>query len=83
MVEWLNTKAYDRLDKEEVIAELENLLRNCKNEDEFREQCRHRFGGPMIMLDWEESIRSVLICRNGKDEAIRATVSSSSSSLVK
>ena len=75
MVEWLSTKHYERLTETEVKAELENLLRNCKDESEFKQECRHRFGGPMINLHWEESIRSASICRWGKSESIYASVS--------
>ena len=75
MVEWLTTKSCERLTETEVKAELENLLRNCKDESEFRKECRHRFGGPMINLDWGKGIRCAAICRPGKSESIYASVS--------
>ena len=75
MVKWLSTKCYERLTEKEVKVELENLLRNCEDESKFRKECRHRFGGPMINLNWEKSIRSVTICRQDKSESICASVS--------
>jgi len=75
MAKWLTTKSYERLTEAEIKAELENLLRNCEDENEFRQECRHRFGGPMISLNWKKSIRSAAICRQGKNESIYASVS--------
>lgn len=75
MAKWLSTKHYERLTESEVKAELENFLRNCENESEFKKECRHRFGGPMINLNWEKGIRSAAICRHGKNESIYASVS--------
>ncbi len=74
MVEWLTTKSRERLTEREVRVELKNLLRNCKDESEFKKECRHRFGGPMINLNWENGTRSVAICRQGKTESICASV---------
>lgn len=74
MAKWLTTKSYERLTEAEVKAELENLLRNCEDENEFEKECRHRFGGPMIMLNWGKSIRCVTICRCRKNESISASV---------
>ena len=75
MVRWLTTKLWERLTETEVKAELENLLRNCKDANEFEKECRHRFSGPMINLEWRKSIRSATICRYGKSESICASVS--------
>jgi len=75
MAKWLSTKKWSRLSEAEAKAELKNLLRNCEDESEFRKECRHRFGGPMINLDWGKGIRSAAICRHGKSESIYASVS--------
>lgn len=75
MAKWLTTKSWERLTVEEVKAELENLLRNCKDESEFKKECRHRFGGPMVSLYWGEGTRSVSICRQGRNESISANIS--------
>jgi len=75
MTKWLTAKLWERLTEAEVRAELENLLRNCKDESEFRKECRHRFGEPMIMLIWGKGVRSTAICRQDKNERIYANVS--------
>jgi len=61
-VSWLTTKHYGRLTKEEAKAELEHLLNHSENEEEFQQECRHRFGGPMMNINWTSSFRSASIC---------------------
>ena len=74
MAKWLTTESCERLTKTEVKAELENFLRNCKNEEDFLKECRCRFQGPLVTVEWGNILRSVSICRHGKNESIYASV---------
>ena len=74
MAKWLTTKAWERLTPEEATAELEHLLRNCDNKGKFMQQCRHRFGGPMINVNWGKTYRSADICLDGGCEDVYGAV---------
>ncbi|MBU3895831.1 hypothetical protein KKG36_00715 [Patescibacteria group bacterium] len=49
------------LDDQEAIALLESLLRTCESEDELRREIVFIFGGPMILVGWEENAKWVSI----------------------
>lgn len=68
------TKAYKKLTEKEKEKELENLLRNCKDEKEFDKECRHRFGEPQITVTWTRNIRMASILLEGRKKSIHASV---------
>ncbi len=73
---WLTTKHFGRLTAEEAVTELKHLLSTCDSKKVFRQECKHRFGGPMMNVIWTSLSRVASICfrQNGSNMNVYASV---------
>ena len=72
----MSEKDWKTLTREEVQAELRNLLRESKSEREFKEKCNRRFKGPIIMVScWDEKDRGAYISTPQWNYSIGARIS--------
>ena len=67
-------KDWKTLTEKEVQAELRRILRESKNEEDFKEKCNHRFKGPIMMVYYDGKHRSVYISSHRWSYSIGAQV---------
>ena len=70
----MSEKDWKTLTEEEVQDEIRRLLRESKNEEEFKRKCSNRFGGPIMMTHWGGGWRSAYIASYRWNYSIGACV---------